>query len=104
MDGAAVLQASGSLGEALGFEAIDEAGDIGDADDEHFADLVAQAAGIAVAAKDAEDVVGSGGEIMGFEEALKGFCELALCAGEVQEDLLFEDVEGESFSEFGLQG
>ena len=104
VDFAAILQAPTALGEALGLEAIDEAGDIRDADDHHFADLVAQAAGFAVAAKNAEDVVGTWGEIVGLEEAFKGFRQLALCSGEVEEDLLLEDVERKAFSEFGLQG
>ncbi len=103
MDGAAVLQASGALGEALAFEAIDEAGDVGDADDHHLTDLVAEAAGLSLAPEDAEDVVGTSGKVVGLEEALKGFGENALGADEVEVDLLLDGLEAVAFSEFGLE-
>jgi len=103
VDGAAVLAAAGPLGQALRLEPVEQAGDVWNAGHGHFRDFVAEATGPAIAAQDAENIVRTRGEVAGFEESFKWCGQLALRAGEVQKNFLFEGFEREAFSEIVLE-
>lgn len=99
-DDAFVAGVAGAFDEGLGFEPIDEAGDVGHADDHFASDLGGAGAlgfGSGVAAsEDAEDVVGGGGESWGEGSEVGGFGagEFGGGAHEVEVGLFFGACEG----------
>lgn len=102
-DDAAVPGVALAGDEVAGFEAVEEAGDVGVAGDEVFADAFAGHAAVAGAAEDAEDVVLGGREVVGLEEFFEGAHDMVRGADEVQEELLLEALEGPGLVEFFLE-
>lgn len=102
-DDAAVLGVAGSGEQAAGFEAVEEAGDVGIAGDHVTADGFAGHALIAGAAEDAQEVVLDVGEVVGLEEFLEAAEEEVCGAQNVKEDFLFDAIEGANASDFLCQ-
>lgn len=102
-DHAAVVGGALAGGEAHLFEAVDDAGDIGDLGDHHRADLGARLgrAALVAAAEDAKAVVEGLGEFEGLEAAVELGGEDAVGAEEVEVGLLLGGVEGASLADLG---
>jgi hypothetical protein len=79
---------------AAGFEAVEEAGDVGVARDHAFADFFAGEAVGFCEAEDSQDVVLCDGEFIGFKELIETAHEMVGGPHEAEEHFLLEAVEG----------
>lgn len=84
-DHAAVLGVAVTGDEDSCLKAVEEAGDVGIAGDQVFADAFAGHAAVAGAAEDSEDVVLGGREVVGFEEFFEGAHKVVRGADEIEE-------------------
>jgi hypothetical protein len=100
---AAVLGVAVAGDEVAGLEAVEEAGDVGVAGDEMFADAFAGHAAVAGAAEDAKDVVLGGGEVVGFEEFLETAGDVVGGADQVEEEFLLHALERSNLVELFLE-
>ena len=101
---ALVVRAGGAADEAGGFGALEQAGDVGGFGDEAAGDVALRDAGWAGAGDDAEYVVLRGGEGELAEVLLHAVHEDGGGAGEVEQDLLLEGIEGPGLANLFLEG